>query len=156
MRKITMVSTKDHFLYLISCEYVGEEIWAESHGKAVGFLVDGSYTTFTKSGEDWTKHSTVVSPAIRTKPSEVTMGWVAASDDTLNISIAAKELSTVGVWANLTPQLANTDELSTITENTNTAFVIAEQCFATTYRDLNTFDATFANTFIPDSEVTII
>ena len=56
----------------------------------------------------------------------------------------------------ITPLLANSDELSVITENTNTAFVIAEQCFATAYRDLDTFAVTAANTFIPDSEVTII
>jgi hypothetical protein len=156
MRKISMVSTKDHFLYLISCEYNGEEIWSESHGRGIGFLVKGSYTTFTKTGEDWNKHSTVASPAIRTKASESPMGWVAVSDDTLNISIAAKELSTAGAWANLTPQLANTEELSIITENTNTAFVIAEQCFATAYRDVDTFTYSSANTFIDDSDVTII
>jgi hypothetical protein len=70
--------------------------------------------------------------------------------------IVPKELSVSGNWENHTRLLATDDEISTITLDSNTAFMIAEQCFATTYRDLDTFAYTSANTFIDDSEVTII
>lgn len=155
-----MVSTKDHFLYIIHCDYAGEEVWSSSYGKSLGFLINGSYSAFTGTEGSWSKHSTVVAPAVRTRHTEATneipMGWVAINDNTLNITVVPKENSTSGAWANLTPLLANADELSVITENGNTAFVINEQCFATSYRDLDTFNVTSANTHIPDSEVTIV
>jgi hypothetical protein len=43
-----------------------------------------------------------------------------------------------------------------ITLDSNNAFVIAEQCIATAHRDLDTYAMVAANTFISDSEVTIL
>jgi hypothetical protein len=86
----------------------------------------------------------------------VAFGCVASDDNSTSITITPKELSVSGTWNEFTPLLANTEELSVITQDTNTAFVIAEQCFATSYRDIDTFNVVSANTHIPDSEVTIV
>jgi len=159
MRKITMVSTKDHFLYLVSCDYTGEEVWSEPTGQMIGFLPTGSIDTFTGTEGNWsawTLNNTITSPALMSRTDGVAFGCVASNDNSVSITIAPKELSVSGTWNEFTPLLANTGELSVISQDTNTAFVINEQCFATSYRDLDTFNITSANTFISNSEITII
>ena len=158
MRNISMVSTKDHFLIIVSCDSAGEEIWSEPTGQVIGFLANGSFASFSGNEESWSKHSDSSAPCIRTRPADVSLGWVASSDGILNISVIPKELSVSGTWGNFTPLLANTSELNTIEQNTNTAFVIAEQCFNTPKRDINTFsliDPLDSND-IPESEITIV
>ena len=154
-----MVSTKDHFLYLVSCDYSGEEVWSEPTGQMIGFLPTGSIDTFTGTEGNWTawtETNTITSPAFMSRTDNVAFGCVASDDNSVSITIAPKELSISGTWNEFTPLLANTEELSVISQDTNTAFIIAEQCSATSYRDLDTFTHTSANTFIDDSEVTII
>ena len=125
----------------------------------IGFLPTGSIDTFTGTEGNWsawTLNNTITSPALMSRTDGVAFGCVASNDNSVSITIAPKELSVSGTWNEFTPLLANTGELSVISQDTNTAFVINEQCFATSYRDLDTFNITSANTFISNSEITII
>ena len=154
-----MISTKDHFLFIVSCEYSKEEIYSETTGQNITFVSEGSVATF-RGGEgnwsQWSNNHIVNSPILVTRVDNTTFGCAASTDDSMLTVIVPKELSVSGNWENHTRLLATDDEISTITLDSNTAFIIAEQCFATTYRDLDTFAYTSANTFIDDSEVTII
>jgi hypothetical protein len=55
-----------------------------------------------------------------------------------------------------TPLLVNPIERVAIEENSSNTFIISDQCTETVHRDIDTFVRTAANTFISDSEVTII
>jgi len=154
-----MVSTKDHFIYIVHCDYVGEEMWSQPTGQRISFMPKGAINTFTGTEDNWvtwSSNNTITAPAMMTKTDNVAWGTVTSNDDTTTITVVPKELSVTGTWNEFTPLLANTAELSVITENVNTAFVIADQCFATAYRNIETFNITTANTFIDDSDITII
>jgi hypothetical protein len=159
MRNITMISTKDHFLYVASCEYSGEEIYSETTGQNITFLSNGSVVTFI-GGEgnwsQWSNNNIVTSPVLVTRVDNTTFGCAASVDDSLLTVVVPKELSVSGNWNEHTRLLATDDEVSMIALDSNTAFVIAEQCIATAHRDLDTFAYSTANTFIPDSEVNIV
>jgi hypothetical protein len=159
MRNITMISTKDHFLYEVSCNYSGEEVYSETTGQNITFVSKGSLATF-RGGEGswapWSNNHIVTSPTLVTRADNTTFGCVASIDDSVLTVIVPKELSVSGNWDEHTRLLATENEVSMISLDSNNAFIIAQQCFATSYRDLDTYAYTSANTLIDDSEVTII
>jgi len=173
MRVISMVSTKDHFIYIVSCEYAGEELWSETTGEIIGFVATGQIKTFLKdSNAEWVPHkkpesfgtniltnlvggenpSDITSPGIHSRANNVPYGAVCSSSDTLHISIVPKENAITGIWGNFTPLLASPEELAKITENTNTAFNITEQCTVTQYRSIDNFSDDLANTSLVASD----
>jgi hypothetical protein len=160
MRNITMISTKDHFLYVASCEHSEEEVYSETTGQNITFVSEGSLSSFRGGEGNWTQWSnnhTLTSPILVTRADNTTFGCVASSDNSLMTVVVPKELSVSGNWDEHTRILATDEEVSLITLDSNNAFVIAEQCIATAHRDLDTYAHILANTAtITDSEITIV
>ena len=163
MRNITLVSTKDHFLFILTCESETEEMWSDKTGQCINFVTSGSWTYFLGNHYDgwnaWANNSSIISPALTTRTANVDFGVVATSDNTLTFAVIAKEDTFAGIWADPimgTAALVNPDERAVIEENSNNVFVVSDQCYSTPNRNVNTFELIVSTNDIPESEVTII
>jgi hypothetical protein len=160
MRNITLVSTKDHFLFILTCEHETEEVWSARTEQCISFISSGSYNCFLGSDEEgwntWSANSSMSSPAMSTRTANIGFGVVAAEDNTVTFTVMAKENAFSGPMDTWTPLLVNPIERVAIEENSSNTFIISDQCTETVHRDIDTFVRTAANTFISDSEVTII
>ena len=85
-------------------------------------------------------------------------GEVATSNNTLFVCVIPREDSLSSSYIDYTNQVATSNDISQLQENTNTAFQFPTVCYQTDSRkDLITFEKVEpAEITIPDSEVTII
>jgi len=143
MRNITLVSTKDHFLFIITCEFEQEELWIGEVESCIGFSPTGSMNSFfgndTIGWTPWTANSIVDSPFLHSSPINTNLGGVASSNNTTCFTVMAKENAFAGVMEEQTTTLANTTEREMVEQDSESVFVIMEQCHFTSLRDVDTF-----------------
>ena len=160
MRNITLVSTKDHFLFILTCESETEEVWSDRTEQCINFIASGSYNCFLGSDEEgwntWSANSSMSAPALTSRTGNIDFGCVTADDNTLTFTIMAKENAFSGPMDNWTPLLVNPTERVAIEENSSNTFIISDQCHATPNRNVDTFELIFPTNDIPESEVTIV
>jgi hypothetical protein len=175
MRNVTLISSKDHLIYVILADKNGEELTitdvtmangSSSGGtfihSGIGFGVEGSANTFYYKNSAWEHHEEFIAPYVNTQYNSNTstsflFGAVATSNNTLYVGVIPKEDSVSSSLANLTEEIANTAEMGQLQQNTNTAFQLFKICQFDINRDVNTFEKleTIEET-ISDSDIEII
>ena len=175
MRNVTLISSKDHLIYVILAEKTGDEITvtditmangASDGGTFIhsgfGFGVEGSANTFYYKNSAWEHHEEFTAPYVNTQYNSNTstsflFGAVATSNDTLYVGVIPKEASVSPSLVNITKEIANTAEIGQLQQNTNTAFQLFKICQFDVSRDVGTFEKLEeVEPTISDSEVTII
>jgi len=176
MRSISATATKDHLVWILLGDNVGDEVSVSdvtpdlvTNGSGyiiydmITFGVSGSTNTFWANGETWDSWGECVYPTIESKFNSNTeimrmFGQVATSNNTLFVCVIPREDSLSSSYIDYTNQVATSNDISQLQENTNTAFQFPTVCYQTDSRkDLITFEKVEpAEITIPDSEVTII
>jgi hypothetical protein len=175
MRNISFISTKDHLLYVVLADTIGDELTAadinmvnSSNGggtfvhSGIGFGIDGSANTFYYKNSSWEYHGECIAPYLSTQynansSTSYLFGAVATISDTLYIGVIPKESSVESSLINITQEVANTSEINNLQQSTNTAFQLFKICRASERRDLNTFESlAIIPPNIEDSDIEII
>lgn len=175
MRNISVIATKDHFVFTILADQIGNEITISefalpysqngsgTFGYAIiGFGVQGSGNTFLYNNDEWSPRGNYTFPVLESRynantETMIPFGALATSKNTIYVGVVPKEDSLSPSLVDYTKEIANTAEISQLQQNTNTAFQLFSICQFDVSRDLNTFEK--LETIvpdIPDSEVTII
>jgi len=175
MRNISVIVTKDHFVFTILADYTGDEITISEFAlpysqngsgtfgyDAIGFGVHGSGNTFLYSDDEWIPQGSYTFPILESRynantETMIPFGALATSNDTIYVGVVPKEDAISPPLIDYTKAIANTAEVYELQQNTNTAFQLFSICQFDVNRDVNTFEKleTIEQT-IPDSEVTII
>jgi hypothetical protein len=159
MRNISFISTKDHLIYVVLADTIGDELTTadinmvnSSNGggtfahSSIGFGIKGSANIFYYKDSSWESHGEHITPYLATQynansATSYLFGAVATINDTMYIGVIPKESSVDSSLINLTQEIANTAEVNSLQQNTNTAFQLFKVCQADVRRDLNTFES---------------
>jgi hypothetical protein len=175
MRNVTMIATKNHLVFVILADTIGDELTVtdltmSSNGAGVGmflysgigFGVEGGANTFHYKNSAWEHHGEYITPCLNTRYNANTdttyfFGGVATSNSSVYVGVIPREDSVGPDLIQRTQDLANTSEVSLLQQSSNTAFQLFQICHAEVRRDLNTFESVeIIPPNISDSEVTII
>ena len=142
MRKISMLTTKSHFIFLIRTSEINDHIYSTEdnpNGNPIGFFISGNSNTFISLDNriTWNPYATRQAPVMHTRSNTCFFGAVAASNDVFHATVIAREDSIVGTWGELNN--ANLQEVDII-ETTEDTFQINEQCGLICKRNLETFE----------------
>jgi hypothetical protein len=176
MRSISATVTKDHLVWILLGDNIGDEVSVSditpnlvSNGSdyiiynMISFGVEGSANTFWANGTSWDHWGECTYPTIESKFNTNTevmrmFGQVATSNSTLYICTIPREDSISSPYIDYTNQVASPEDISQMQQGTNTAFQFPTICHQTDSRkDLDTFDKIEeVEPSIPDSDIEII
>ena len=144
MRVVTMIATKDHFLFVIKNTEIKDELYAAEGypaGNPIGFFAQGSAVSFFKSNgpeSSWEKYvEPHDAPLLHTRSVHSLFGAVSLTEDVVHITVIPREGAVLGEWKKLNN--ASEDEFTMI-QNSDTTFQVGSQCNVELCRDLETFD----------------
>ena len=177
MRSISLISAKDHLVWLVLADNIGDESSISditpglvANGSnliaynVIAFGVDGSVNAFLSTSDTtWEHWGEYTYPMLESKFNDTPgidsmFGHVATSNNTLYIGIIPKDDSVSSSYVDYTNQVVSPEELIQLQQEANTSFQVAKICQQVDLvRDLATFEKLeeVAPT-ISDSDVTII
>ena len=177
MRSISLVSTKDHLVWIILADNIGDESSISditpnlvANGSnliaynVIAFGVQGSVNAFMSTSDTtWEHWGEYNYPMLESKFNDTPgidsmFGHVATSNNTIYVGVIPKDDSVSSSYVDYTNQVATPDELTQIQQDADAAFQLSNVCQqASMVRDVNTFEKLeeVAPT-ISDSDVTII
>jgi hypothetical protein len=177
MRSISLISTKDHLVWLVLADNIGDESSISditpglvANGSnliaynVIAFGVEGSVNAFMSTSDTtWEHWGDYTYPMIESKFNDTPgidsmFGHVATSDNTLFIGIIPKDDSVSSSYIDYTNQVASPEELIQLQQEANTSFQVAKICQQVDLvRDLTTFEKLEEiDPTISDFDITII